>query len=295
MKYLKQFQIFESKSDPIDTYLSKLGTTKQYITDIFQGIIDLGYEPKFTLKYIDRDDRERNEKSTSQETPIVIIDFVSNHEKYIGGSIKFNNLDYIENLYHNLSMFMSMFKDKCHITYELDNMIELKLKLQFETEYDQSKLNISIIDLQSALESSISLIPNDYSSEIEDELLLIIKPQSSVVGKRLFNQIVKTKEDRISNRDELYEISKNINKSIAKKLSDKFKKDIRYDVVKGSYFGKKGTGLYLVEGDEKEMICGIQNGFNEHKQYSGNIKTGFLKTKEIKVDLEYLEIKLSIP
>jgi len=294
MKYLKQFQIFESKSDLIDTYLSKLGTTKQDVIDIFQGIIDLGYEPKFTLQYIDKDGRKRDEKSTSQETPIVIIDFVSNHEKYIGGSIKFNNLDYIENLYHNLSMFMSMFKDKCHITYELDNMIELKLKLQFETEYDQSKLNISITDLQSALESSMSLVPNEYLSEIVDELLLVIKPQSSLVGKRLFNEIIKTKEDRISNKDELYEISKNINQSIAKKLSDKFKKDIRYEVVKGSYFDKKGTGLYLFEGNEKEMICRIQNLFNEHKKYDGNIKTGFLKTKEVSVDLEYLEIKLSM-
>ena len=129
MKYLKPYKIFESNQSDVDTYLSKIGATRKDITDVFNGIIDLGYEPNFKLIYVDKEGNSKKEKSTAQETPIVLINFKSDKSGYVGGSIRFNNLDYIENLYHSLATLMSMYGDECKIEYELDNLIELKLRL----------------------------------------------------------------------------------------------------------------------------------------------------------------------
>jgi len=118
MKHLKAYKIFEGvKKSVVDSYLDKIGATRQDVIDVFQGIIDLGYEPKFKMTFLDKDGKSREEKSSGQETPLLFISFKSevNRSRYIGGSVRFNNLDYIENLYHSLSMFMSMYKYKCNI------------------------------------------------------------------------------------------------------------------------------------------------------------------------------------
>ena len=122
MKHLRAYKLFEAKKSVVDSYLDKIGATRQDVTDVFQGIIDLGYEPKFKMTFLDKDGKSREEKTSGQETPLLLITFKNGKPGYVGGSIRFNNLDYIENLYHSLAMFMSMYKDKCNIEYDLDNI-----------------------------------------------------------------------------------------------------------------------------------------------------------------------------
>ena len=93
MKYLKR--LFES-TDYVNEYLSKMGATKEDIIDIFQGIIDLGYKPIFDLRFIDINGKWKDVKTTSEETPVLKISFKTNNVDYVGGSIKFDNLDYLE-------------------------------------------------------------------------------------------------------------------------------------------------------------------------------------------------------
>ena len=95
MKYLKKYQIFEAKKSLVDGYLSKMDTTRQDVIDVFQGIVDLGYQPKFKITFLDKDGRGREEKSSGQETPLLLINFKADKTEYAGGSKRFNNLDYI--------------------------------------------------------------------------------------------------------------------------------------------------------------------------------------------------------
>ena len=91
------YKLFEDKKSVVDSYLDKIGATRQDVIDVFQGIIDLGYEPKFKMTFLDKDGKSREEKSSGQETPLLFISFKSevNRSRYIGGSVRFNNLDYI--------------------------------------------------------------------------------------------------------------------------------------------------------------------------------------------------------
>lgn len=193
----KESKVFEATKSLVDSYLSKLDTTRQDIIDIFQGIIDLGFKPKFKLVYLDKDGKPRDEKSSAEETPLLTVKFESSKEKYVGGSIRFDNLNYIENLYHSLAMFMSMFKDKCHIEYDLDNMIELKLRLTFETEYDESKVSISKDEISDALESCLSVIPEGYSSKVINDyrgLVLEAEPDTTI-GQKLLDELIASKTE----------------------------------------------------------------------------------------------------
>ena len=55
MKHLRPYKIFEAKKSVVDSYLDKMDTTRQDVIDVFQGIVDLGYEPKFLMIYLDKD------------------------------------------------------------------------------------------------------------------------------------------------------------------------------------------------------------------------------------------------
>ena len=297
MKYLKKYQIFEAKKSLVDGYLSKMDTTRQDVIDVFQGIVDLGYQPKFKMTFLDKDGRARGEKSTGQETPILLIKFESSKEKYVGGSIRFENLDYIENLYHSLSMFMSMFKDKCNLTYDIDNMVELELRCQFDTEYDETKVSLSKDEISDALESCLSLVPAEYTSNINVDrktITLEVKPESSV-GQRLLDQLKASKTDKnVSNYDETEKMGLDIIKELGKVLSEKLKKDIRY--VRGASF-YDGTGLFLFNDDKQEqMIAKVRiTNWTNTKTYKADIKRGFLRIDKCEIELETLEIEIQLP
>lgn len=227
MRYLKPYKIFEAKKSVVDSYLDKIGATRQDVIDVFQGIIDLGFNPKFKMSYIDDNGRVKAEKTTSKETPLLTVKFSAPNEKYIGGSVRFNNLDYIENLYHSLSMFMSMYKDKCNIEYDLDNMIELELRLQFDTEYDDTKISVTKNELLDALQSALQIIPNDYENDVISDyrsINLDINPTTDVV-KKLAKELESTKGMKnIDNSTEVSEIAKDVINEMAKIMSVNLKK-----------------------------------------------------------------------
>ena len=299
MKYLKSYtKLFESKESDVDAYLSKIGATRQDIIDVFNGIIDLGHEPSFKLVYVDKEGISKTEKSTAEETPIVLVNFKSDKSGYVGGSIRFKNLDYIENLYHSLATLMSMYGDECKIEYELDNLIELKLRLIFDTEYDESKVSITKDEISDALESCLSPIPEGYTSNVEVErrsVKLKVEPDNTI-GQKLLDELIASKTAKVvSNYDETEKIGLDIIKELEKVLSERFKKDIRYVLVKGEDFYKT-SGLYLFNGDKKEqMIAKLRmTNWAHTKTYKADIKRGFLKIDKCEVELESLEIEIDL-
>ena len=298
MKHLRPYKIFEAKKSVVDSYLDKIGATRQDVIDVFQGIIDLGFNPKFKMSFLDKDGKSREEKSSGQETPLLTIKFESSKEKYIGGSVRFNNLDYIENLYHSLSMFMSMYKDKCNIEYDLDNMIELELRLQFDTEYDESKVSISRDEVYDAVNSCLSVIPEGYTSEVDvDRRRIKLKSEpGTTIGQKLLDELKASKTAKVvSNYDETEKMGLDVIKELEKVLSEKFKKDIRYVVVKGENF-YDATGLYLFNGDKQEqMIAKLRmTNWTSTKTYKADIKRGFLKIDKCEIELETLEIEIDL-
>jgi hypothetical protein len=299
MKHLRAYKLFEGvKKSVVDSYLDKIGATRQDVIDVFQGIIDLGYEPKFKMTFLDKDGKSREEKSSGQETPLLLITFKNGKPGYVGGSIRFNNLDYIENLYHSLSMFMSMYKDKCNIEYDLDNTVELQLRLKFETEYDESKVSITKDEMSDALNSCLSSIPEGYTSNVEVErrsVKLKVTPDTTI-GQRLLDELKASKTAKVvSNYDETEKMGLDVIKELEKVLSEKFKKDIRYVVVKGENF-YDATGLYLFNGDKQEqMIAKVRiTNWASTKTYKADIKRGFLKIDKCEIELETLEIEIDL-
>jgi len=299
MKHLRPYKIFEGvKKSVVDSYLDKIGATRQDVIDVFQGIIDLGYEPKFKMTFLDKDGKSREEKSSGQETPLLFISFKSevNRSRYIGGSVRFDNLDYIENLYYCLSMFMSMYKDKCDIKYELDNYVELQLRLKFETEYDESKVSITKDEMSDALNSCLSVIPEGYTSNVDVErrsIKLKVTPDSTI-GQKLLDELKASKTAKVvSNYDETEKIGLDVIKELEKVLSEKLKKDIRY--VRGISF-YEGTGLFLFKDDKQEQMIAklIMSNWAFTKTYKADIKRGFLKIDKCEIELESLEIEINL-
>lgn len=299
MKHLKKYKIYESKKSLIDNYLSKMDTDRQYIIDIFQDIVDLGHEPNFEVYFLDNDGRKRKEKLTAHETPILAIKFSSDRERYVGGSIKFNNLNYLEALYHSLHRFISIFKSKCKIHYELDNMIELCIICQFDTEYDETKVSLSNNDIHDALSSCKSLIKSNYSIKISDDspyINLYLEP-----GMSIYNSLIeKLKAERnitfTSNEDDIKELKKNILNRLSEIFSDKLKKDIRYVSIDGNWFSDKGSGFYLFENGEKgEMLLRVRISIDEFIRKNVTIKSTFMRTKNVTISLNSIEINLKLP
>jgi hypothetical protein len=297
MKHLRAYKLFEGvKKSVVDSYLDKIGATRQDVIDVFQGIIDLGYEPKFKMTFLDKDGKSREEKSSGQETPLLLITFKNGKPGYVGGSIRFNNLDYIENLYHSLSMFMSMYKDKCNIEYDLDNTVELQLRLTFETEYDESKVSITKDEMSDALNSCLSSIPEGYTSNVEVErrsVKLKVTPDNTI-GQKLLDELKASKTAKVvSNYDETEKMGLDVIKELEKVLSEKLKKDIRY--VRGISF-YEGTGLFLFNGDKQEqMIAKLRmTNWAFTKTYKADIKRGFLKIDKCEIELETLEIEIDL-
>lgn len=295
MRHLKSYKIFESKENLVDVYLSKMGTSQQDVVDIFQGVIDMGYEPKFKMVFLNKDGRSRSEKSSGQETPILLIGFKTDKTRYVGGSQRFSNVDYLENLYHNLSMFISMFKDKCHIEYDLDNYVELEVRCTFETEYDDTKAAVTKKDISDALESCRDLVPTDYTSSIDvghKTINLKCEVNNRNVGQRLLDELKASKTKKyISNEDEISKFGSDIVLKLGRVLSKNLEKDIRIIEQKGR------LGLYLFINNVNEQLIAkfsIHSGIYDSKRYSANIKRGFLKIDKCEIEIESLEINIEM-
>jgi hypothetical protein len=286
---VRESKIFEAKKSLVDDYLSKIDATRQDVIDVFQGIIDLGFNPKFKLSYIDKNGRAKEEKTSGQETPLLTIKFESSREKYIGGSVRFDNLDYLENLYHSLAMFMSMYKDKCNIEYDLDNMIELKLRLQFDTEYDENKLSISRDDVYDALESALQIIPQDYSNSLRSDyrtISLDIEPTDDVT-EELAKELESSKDKKeVDNSTEVNKIAKDVVNEVAKIMSVNLKKDIKYE---SKYRAK--SGLYCGE----QLLCNVSiDESDDSKKYSYHVKRGFLRTDKCYIKIAPIRIEIQL-
>jgi hypothetical protein len=298
VRYLKPYKIFESKENLVDVYLSKMGTTQQDVIDIFQGVIDMGYEPKFKMVFLNKDGRSRSEKSSGQETPILLIGFKTDKTRYVGGSQRFSNVDYLENLYHNLSMFISMFKDKCHIEYDLDNYVELEVRCTFETEYDDTKAAVTKKDISDALESCRDLVPTDYTTHIDVghktiNLKCEVNSDSlSVIADRLLDKLKASKTKKyICNEDEISTFGSDIILKLGRVLSKNLKKDIRIIEQNGR------LGLYLFINNVNEQLIAkvsTNSGIYDSRRYSVNIKRGFLKVDKCEIEIESLEINIEM-
>jgi hypothetical protein len=189
-----------------------------------------------------------------------------------------------------------MYKDKCDIKYELDNYVELQIRLKFETEYDESKVSITKDEMSDALNSCLSVIPEGYTSNVDVErrsIKLKVTPDNTI-GQRLLDQLKASKTDKVvSNYDETEKIGLDVIKELEKVLSEKLKKDIRY--VRGISF-YEGTGLFLFNGDKQEQMIAklIMSNWAFTKTYKADIKRGFLKIDKCEIELESLEIEINL-
>jgi hypothetical protein len=191
---------------------------------------------------------------------------------------------------------MSMYKDKCNIEYDLDNTVELQLRLTFETEYDESKVSITKDEMSDAVNSCLSSIPEGYTSNVDVErrsIKLKVTPDNTI-GQRLLDELKASKTAKVvSNYDEVEKIGLDVIKELEKVLSEKLKKDIRY--VRGISF-YEGTGLFLFNGDKQEqMIAKLRmSNWAFTKTYKADIKRGFLKIDKCEIELETLEIEIDL-
>lgn len=303
MKYLKTYRMFEFVETPSNTPL----LYKEDIIDIFQGIIDLGYKPSFDLRFIDINGKWKDVKTASEETPVLKISFKTNNVAYVGGSIKFDNLDYLENLYHNLSMFMSMYGSKCTITYELDNKVELVVKCKFPTEYDETKVKtLTENQLMSMLNwytkdfiKNNSDLGSQYDITHNGYFKISIDPKEIVLNNMMEEAKKNVKKDKrfdsIDNWHDLLEIRDRYLEHIATKLSNKLKSNIIY--ISGDraadYYGREGgTGFY--EDDKKVKILGVDFDWDDINRYI-NVKSGLLSSRRVRLILESYEITFFIP
>lgn len=92
---------------PINDYLSKIGSSRYDIEEIFAEVIDLGHKIHFSSKEFD----EGNIIKVS-----IRIDNDGTHE----------DITYLETVYHAISRFMNTYKDKTmKINYEINNSLNI--------------------------------------------------------------------------------------------------------------------------------------------------------------------------
>jgi hypothetical protein len=89
--------------DEVDTYLSKMGSSKYDIEEIFAEVIDLGHKLHYSAEEFDNG--HINKISIS-------IDNDGTHE----------DISYLENVFHAISRFLATYKDKTmKINYEIND------------------------------------------------------------------------------------------------------------------------------------------------------------------------------
>ncbi len=297
MKYLKAYKIFESNSD-VDTYLNKMGATREDIQEIFFDVTDQGYNLGYGLVYKDRGKRVRKNKTTSKETPILKISISTDKTFYVGGTTKFKNISYIEAIYHSLSRFINTYKDKAKIDYEIDSKAEIMVNCTFEEESDDSKLDITKEDLITCMDESLSAhlpdyyITTDRSSDYQDIYYHITMSDSTQRSKatELVNRL-KGDADFINNHKESGELCDNITNEFTSILSKRFDKDIRFYHERG-----ESPGVYLFEnGEMLYKISELSVHDYNSRIFKYRIKKGFLSKKNVDVEIYYnIEIKMRL-
>jgi hypothetical protein len=291
LKYLKKYKIFES-SGYLDHYLSKLGATKDDIRDIFSEVIDQGYELKLKVLYQDSNGRIRIKKSTASENPILKISLSSDKVSYVGGSVKFDSITYIETIYHSLSRFINTYGSNIKkITYELDNKAEITVNCIFETETDESKLKISKNDIFNCVRKALSnKLPDGYNDSISFKDFQgthgIIKMSDlyKLEKYKELREILRNSEEKyINNYKEIESLCSVLRDEIAIELSLKSGGDIRFikkDRTEGALY-------VFIDNVESYRLGNLSCYDNDSRRYSERIKTGFLSKKNIEVELFY--------
>ena len=151
-----------------------------------------------------------------------------------------------------------MYKDKCNIEYDLDNYVELQLRLQFDTEYDDSKVSITKDEMSDALNSCLSVIPEGYTSNVDVErrsIKLKVTPDTTI-GQRLLDQLKASKTDKVvSNYDETEKMGLDVIKELEKVLSDKLKKEITIKYNLNIEKDKKNNNIfYKIKIDDSSKL-----------------------------------------
>ena len=297
MKYLSKYKLFEAKKSLVDGYLDKMGATRSDIQEIFLDMTDQGYNLKFKVSYKDASGRVRNNKTTSKETPILKISLSSDRTHYVGGSMKFDNLTYIESLYHTLSRFMTTYEGKVKkMSYELDSKAELSILCFFEDELDDSKLEITKEQLNGVMDNVLFRhLPTYYQTQRNDGYgdthyhIKIIDSARKDKAKEMI-ELAKSDDDYLCNNEENTRLIENIRNEFTDVLSKSFSKDIRY-INRGSE-----SGIFVFENSvEKYKLADLSIYDMDSTRYNAKVKTGFLSRKNVEVEVYYsIEIRLKL-
>ena len=297
---MNKYKIFEAKSEKVDEYLSKMGTSRDSVREIFLDMTDQGYELKFKLSYKDANNRTRARKTTSRETPIVKIGLTTDRTSYVGGENKFEDLTYIEALYHCLSRFMNTYKGKVKkLTYSLDSKAELSVYCTFEEEKDDSKLSISKDIIMRTMDHALEgHLPNDYSINTRDSdfqgMYYFVRMNDDARMRKAKEMVAKLEEsgdDWLTNHEELDELKANIRNEFTDLLSRSYSKDIRYIHRRG-----ESPGIYVFEnGKEMYKIANLSMYEHDSKRFTSRVKKGFLTKRLVECEIYYnIEIRLTL-
>lgn len=290
MKYLSKYKLFEAKKSLVDGYLDKMGATRNDIQEIFLDMTDQGYNLKFKVSYKDASGRVRNNKTTSKETPILKISLSSNRTHYVGGSTKFDNLTYIESLYHTLSRFMTTYEGKVKkMSYELDSKAELSILCFFEDELDDSKLEITKEQLNMVMDHVLSVhLPTYYQTQKNDGYgdtqyhIKMIDSARKDKAKEMIDELTKSDDDYLTNHEENTKLIENIRNEFTDILTKSFGKDIRY-INRGSE-----SGIFVFENSVvKYKLADLSIYDMDSTRYNARVKTGFLSRKNVEVEVYY--------
>ena len=296
MKYLKGYKIFEANSD-VDTYLLKLGATREDIREIFFDVTDQGYNLGYALVYRDRSKRVRKKKTTSKETPILRISLSTDKTSYVGGSTKFKNISYIESIYHSLSRFINTYEDNVKIDYEIDAKAEITINCTFEEESDNTKLSINKMDLISCMDESLDAHLPDYyvidkRNDYQDIYYYIDMNEETQRSKasEVINKLEKD-EDYANNHEESKELCDVITNEFTAIISKRFSKDIRFHHERGM-----SPAIYLFEnGKILYKIADLSVHDYESRMFRTRVKKGFLSKKSVEVEIYYkIEIRMRL-
>ena len=150
MKHLKKYKIFENKEDKdLDYYLSKMGTSKEDIEDIFIDFIDTNdiyIEYRLFFKDKKTGDSFSSNKKLSSYYPVVEINLRGEQK------LDFDDVKYISNLYFSLERFYSMFSDKLEkINWKIYSGSGIYIDCFFKEEVNEDIPDISITEISDLL------------------------------------------------------------------------------------------------------------------------------------------------
>ena len=165
MKHLKKYKIFENKEDKdLDHYLSKMGTYKEEIEDIFIDFIDsndIWIDYSLFFKDKKTGDSFSSNKKLNSYYPVVEINLRGEQK------LDFDDVKYISNLYFSLERFYSMFSDKLDkISWKIYSGSGIYIDCFFKEEVNEHIPDISIPEISDLL---IEFINKNHDSILNNK------------------------------------------------------------------------------------------------------------------------------